>query len=288
MKCRKLIEKLEELCPRAHAESWDNPGLIAGDFEKEIRKVYIALDATGAVIDDAVREGADLIITHHPLIFSGIKQIHSDDFTGRRLLRIIGSGMGCYAMHTNFDVDVMGQLAADMLGLRDQRILDVTCRVPEGDHLADSGDDKGISIPKEFGADGSGNQPTELGIGRFGRLPRPMTLLSCAGLVKNVFGISDVRVYGDVNTPVQTAAVCPGSGRDLMAQVKRSGADVYISGDFGHHSGIDAVEDGICVIDAGHQGIEHIFIDYVKRYIETNCAGVAVATEHSHAPFVTV
>lgn len=264
MKCRQFVESLERLCPLKHAEHWDNPGLIAGDFDKEIHTVYIALDATSAVIDDAISVGADFILTHHPLVFSGLKQIRSDDFTGRRLLKMIRNDICCYAMHTNFDVDVMGKLAADMLDIKEQQVLAVTYR----DYI-----DENLVL---------------YGTGRKGRFAQPMTLLECATLVKDVFNIPDVRIFGNSKALVATVAICPGSGKDLMDKVKEANVDVYISGDFGHHNGIDANEDGILVIDAGHQGIEHIFIDYMKEYIEKNCKDISVITEKSQAPFMTV
>lgn len=264
MNCRQLIHILELLCPESHAEHWDNPGLICGDFEKDIKKVYIALDATSQVIDDAIRQGADFILTHHPLVFSGMKKINSDDFTGRRLMKMIRSDICCYAMHTNFDVDVMGELAADMLGLKMQEVLDITRR--------------------EFVV----SDYVSFGIGRTGMFEKPMTLLECAKLVKSTFNISDVRIFGAPDQMVRTAAICPGSGKDLVAKVKASKADVYISGDFGHHNGIDANEDGILVIDAGHQGIEKIFIDYMKKYVLERCEDISVITEQSQAPFMTV
>jgi len=264
MNCRQLIRQLEVLCPKKHAEHWDNPGLVCGDFEKDIKTVYVALDATSEVIEDAARNHADFILTHHPLIFSGIKQINTDDFTGRRIVKMLSCGIACYAMHTNFDVDVMGELAADMLGLENQEILEVTCR----DFVA--------------------GEVKDFGIGRTGNLKTAMTLLACAGLVKETFGIPDVRLYGSPEKTVRTVAICPGSGKDFVAKARAAHADVYISGDFGHHNGIDAVEDGLCVIDAGHQGIEHIFTGYMKQYIETHCEGITVITEKSHAPFITV
>lgn len=264
MNCRQLLHTIEFLCPPAHAENWDNPGLIAGDYDKDIKKIYIALDATSEVIDEAIRQNCDLIITHHPLVFSGLRQINSDDFTARRLLKLIRNDICCYAMHTNFDVDVMGDLAADMLGLLETSVLQVTGQ-------------KFVAGAYE-----------DIGIGTHGILPEAMTLRDCAELVKTVFDIPDVRIFGDPDQIVRTAAMCPGSGKDLLSDVKRVHADVYISGDFGHHNGLDAVEQGIMVIDAGHQGIEKIFVKYMKDYIEKHIEGVEVMTEDSRPPFLTL
>ena len=126
------------------------------------------------------------------------------------------------------------------------------------------------------------------GIGRTGMFEKPMTLLECAKLVKSTFNVPDVRVFGDLTQIVRTAAICPGSGKDMIANAKASKSDVYISGDFGHHNGIDANEDGVLIIDAGHQGIEKIFITYMKTYIHKRCEEIEVITEDSNAPFITI
>ena len=103
MKCRELIEILEELAPVSLACDWDNPGLLAGRSDKEVRTVYLALDATDDVIDNAVECRADMIITHHPLIFKPLKKVNDEDFISRRILKMIQNDISYYAMHTNFD-----------------------------------------------------------------------------------------------------------------------------------------------------------------------------------------
>ena len=126
MQCKALIEKLETLSPRSFAEAWDNVGLLAGRYEKEIHTVMIALDATDEVVEEAVRKNADLLLTHHPLIFSARKNINDGDFIGKRLLTMLQHDMCYYAMHTNFDVMGMADAAADEIGLFDRVVLDVT------------------------------------------------------------------------------------------------------------------------------------------------------------------
>src|SRR5699024_9127063 len=117
MKCRDIISKIEEKYPVSFAESWDNTGLLVGDQEREVRKVFLALDVTDETLEAAVRAGADMMITHHPMIFSGMKRVTADDFIGRRVIRLIENHMCAYAMHTNFDVLGMAELSADYLGL---------------------------------------------------------------------------------------------------------------------------------------------------------------------------
>lgn len=260
MRCSEIITRLELLSPPSFAEEWDNVGLLVGRMDQEISSVYIALDVTERVIEEAVQCGADMIITHHPLIFSGLKRITEEDFIGRRVRRLIGEDICYYAMHTNFDVLGMADAAAEELRLSKMQVLHTTFE-----------DD----ISKE-------------GFGRCGELPRTMTLRECAELVKKQFGLSSVSVYGDLNEMVEIAAICPGSGKDFVEDAIKAGADVYITGDISHHTGIDAIARGLMVIDAGHYGIEKIFIPYMKDFMKKQIPGVKVFTEEIKNPFVVI
>ena len=104
MNSQELFTLLQKFYPNDAAVSWDNVGLLCGRKDKEIKKVYIGLDATTRVIDDAIRVEADLILTHHPIIFSGMKRIVEGDFIGERLIKMIENHISCYAMHTNYDI----------------------------------------------------------------------------------------------------------------------------------------------------------------------------------------
>ncbi|MEY8427678.1 Nif3-like dinuclear metal center hexameric protein [Lachnospiraceae bacterium 46-15] len=260
MKCGEIIEKLEKKYPLSMAESWDNPGLLAGRREKEVQKIYIALDATEQVIREAEKAGADLLLTHHPMVFSAIKKVNTDDFIGRRLVELIRSDISYYAMHTNYDVVTMGALAAEILGLCDTEIMEVTY-------------------------DNAGRRE---GFGRTGNLPGRMTLSECGRHVKQAFGLDTVRIFGNPEQRVMRAAVLPGSGKSLVDAALRTGADVLISGDFGHHDGIDAVMKGLPVIDAGHYGIEKIFVSQMAGYIRETFEGLTVYTEKEENPFQVI
>ena len=96
VECGTVIKSLEQLCAPVFAENWDNVGLLAGRRDKEVEKICIALDATDAVVEEAVRKGADMLLTHHPLIFSSMKKINTDDFIGRRLVKLIGNDISYY------------------------------------------------------------------------------------------------------------------------------------------------------------------------------------------------
>lgn len=257
MNCQKVMDILEEQSPKAFACDWDNVGLLAGSPQKEIQKIYIALDATDEVIDAAIAEGADLLLTHHPLIFKGMKQITTESFVGRRLIKLLQNDIAYYAMHTNFDVRGMAELSAAMLGLDNCRVLDVTT-VTEG---------------------------TEDGIGRTGTLMEPMSLRQCARFVKAVFSLEQVKIFGNPDKVITRAAISPGSGKSEIGNAVAQRADVLITGDIDHHDGIDAVAQGLCIIDAGHYGLEHIFVNYMKEYLEQRCEAVEITAQELTFPF---
>ena len=248
MKCKDLIDILEKKAPVYLAESWDNPGLLVGRTDKEIKRIYIAVDATTEAIAEAESVGADMLLTHHPLIFKGIKKVNSEDFIGRRILTLLQDDMCYYAMHTNFDVMGMADAAADELKLQNREVLDITFE-----------DD----IAKE-------------GFGRLGDLPYPMTVDECAAYVKERFQGSQQLVR---------AAISPGSGKSMIAPALGKGADVLITGDIDHHEGIDAVEQGMAVIDAGHYGLEKIFVPYLQEYLKRETEGIEIITQGKADPF---
>ncbi|MCH5281364.1 MAG: Nif3-like dinuclear metal center hexameric protein [Lachnospiraceae bacterium] len=260
MKCRDVLDKLWELSPAHFAEEWDNVGLLAGRWDKEIKSVYIALDATDEAIEEASGLSADLLLTHHPLIFRGMKQVQDQDFIGRRIIRLLQEDMCYIAMHTNFDVMGMADAAADELKLGQRKVLEVTYE----DEIA-----------------------TE-GFGRVGTLPGPMTVRECAAYVKDCFGISKVRVFGDPDAMVRKAAICPGSGGKFVDAALSLDAEVYITGDIDYHECIDSVARGLPVIDAGHYGVEQIFVPYMKEYMKREMPDLLIYTRDGGEPFFYV
>lgn len=257
MTCREIIALLQEQSPETFACEWDNVGLLVGNFEQEIKKIYIALDATEEGIDEAITERADLLLTHHPLIFKGLKKINTEDFTGKRVLKLIENHISCYAMHTNFDVKGMAELAAKGMGLSECEVLDVTCQ---------------------------GEESFE-GIGRVGMLSGELLLEECVALVKKAFAVDTVKVFGDLKQPVRKAAICPGSGKSVISHALCAGADVLITGDIDHHEGIDAAAQGLAIVDAGHYGVEKLFIPYMVQYLRERTEGIEVVGQPVKQPF---
>ena len=225
--------------------------------EDKDQKFYIALDATDEAIEEAIANGADMLLTHHPMIFKGMKRVTQEDFIGRRIIRLIQNDMVYYAMHTNFDVMGMADLAADYLGISDTRVLEIT----------------------------SVSETGEEGIGRYGSLKKEMTVRECCEEVKQAFSLEKVKVFGDLERKVKTAAISPGSGRSVISNALQAGVDVLITGDIDHHEGIDAVAQKLTVIDAGHYGVEHIFIPYMEQYLKREAKELEIAVQPLTFPF---
>lgn len=260
MKCSEIISILEEQSPEKFACDWDNVGLLVGDFEQEVQKIYIALDATEETIAEAVKEKADLLLTHHPMIFRGLKKVNSHDFTGKRVIKLIENHISCYAMHTNFDVKGMAELAAQKMSLIDCQVLDIT--------------DLGEQGPE--------------GIGRVGDLPEKISLETCVRQVKEAFTVDMVKFFGDLSQKVKRAAICPGSGKSVISCALNAKAQVLITGDIDHHEGIDAASQGLAIIDAGHYGIEKLFIPFMVQYLEKHTEGIEIQGQPVKQPFLFV
>ena len=171
MLCSEIITQIEKTYPKEAALGFDNVGLLAGRGEKEVKRILLALDATDEVVEKAVQVKADLLITHHPLIFSAMKSVTDQDFIGRRVLKLIQNDIAYYAMHTNYDVLGMAELSADYLQLSHREVLDVTYE----------------------------EDTRKEGIGRCGDLPAPMTLRECGKFVKDRLHLPFVQIYGDEN-----------------------------------------------------------------------------------------
>lgn len=241
MNAGKIIKEFEKQFPPQLAMDWDNSGLQVGSPKSGVKKVVVALDATDEVVQQCVAWKADLLVTHHPLMLSGIRQVNDSSMYGRKILALAGSGISHYAMHTNYDVAKMAELAQKALKLKKCVPLETT---------------------------GTGEDGTEYGIGCIGELPKKMTVEVCCSYVKKAFGLDAVQLFGKRETEVKRAAICPGSGKSLMGEALAKGADVFITGDIGHHDGLDAVDQGLTVIDAGHYGVEQIFIPQITELLQ--------------------
>lgn len=260
MKCREVIQCLEKIAPTFLAQKWDNVGLLAGRMDKEVKKILLALDPSLDVIEQAVREGVDLLITHHPLIFSGMKSITTEDYIGKRVFQLIRQDICYYAMHTNFDCLGMADAVADQLQLQKCQVLDVTYQ----------------------------DEISQEGIGRVGNLPRNMTLQELAEYVKKRCQLPSVKVFGNPLVLVDRVALVPGSGKDYIEEAIKQGAQVLLTGDIGHHNGLDAMEKGITIIDAGHYGLEKIFSVYMEEVLKRELPEIDIVKANEEDPFWTL
>ena len=249
MLCKDLVRIIETTYPCEQAMEWDNVGLLVGRYDKDIQKVFVAVDATDDIIAQAKQWGADMLITHHPLVFSPVKKVTDQDMVGRRMLNLLQDDMCYYAMHTNYDVLRMADLASNILGLENAKLLE------------------------------------DSGIGRVGELSNPMTVLECCELVKEKFHLEAVKVYGDLQQVVCNAAISPGSGKHMSGLAKEKGADVFITAEIDHHEGIDANAEGVAIIDAGHYGLEHIFIEDMVEFFKQNMKQIEVLGAEISHPF---
>lgn len=239
MRCSEIFEYLKNLYPIELAMDWDNSGFLLGRSDKEVKNVLVVLDITNEVLEYAGAKDIDLIVSHHPIIFSALKRVTDETLLGNYILKILKNDICVIAIHTNFDIAKggMADICSERLGLSN------TC-VFERINVCDE---------------------EELGIGKIGDLKKDMSLDELIKLVKTKFDLSHVSVFGreNINSNIRRVAISPGSGKGMYKYaVKR--ADVLITGDITHHDGLDAANDGVCIIDATHYGLEHLFIEKVK------------------------
>ena len=241
-----FLERLDAVIPFVLAENWDNCGLQAGRPEAPVTKVLVALDVTMGVMADALAWGADLVLTHHPLMIAPLKQFDFSVMPGSAIALSAIHNIAIISLHTNLDKARGGlnDYFCRLLGLTQ-----VTCLQPCLDHP---------------GAEGCLE-----GIGRVGRLSNPMTLETLGEQVKKTFKAGHVRRVGSPDMMVDTVAVCTGSGESLLKDVFDSDAQAYITGDLKYHGARDIESSGMGAIDVGHFASEHIVIDLLVETVKT-------------------
>lgn len=240
-----VVAALEGLYPAATAQSWDRVGLVTGDLAQPVRRVHFAVDPTLAVIDEAVTAGADLLVAHHPLLLHGVSSVASSTAKGAAIAAMVKADLALFTAHTNADVASPGvsDALAAALGLRD------------------------LTPLQRAGGDGADREGQ--GIGRWGRLPQPMTLRLFAQKLAAALPAAPggVRVAGDAEALVELVAVAGGAGDDLFDAVRASGADVYVTADLRHHPALGAREEARAggggtpyLVDAGHWASEWLWL----------------------------
>ncbi len=224
---REFLEVLDKLAPSCQAEEWDNPGLQVGDPNQLVRKILVSLDPTLRAIKEAQMRGADLLLTHHPLLFHPISQVNESSYPGNMIAEALRSRITILAAHTNLDRSEGGinDVFARLLHLRNVRALDER---------------------------GEGNP----GLGRVGDLPEEATLGTVIQTIKKTLGIHSLRVSGHSDKLVRRVAVLGGAGGQLVGAASEAEADLLITGDVRHHDALLARELGLALVDAGHYETE--------------------------------
>lgn len=226
MKLYELIQGLDAICPFSLQEDFDNSGLQVGDEKKEVQRIFLAFDFTEAVLEEALAKKADVIITHHPFLFYGIKTIDRQSWQGKMIFRLIQENVALVALHTNLDKIDFGvniQLGKD-LGLQDLKVL----------------------FPEESG----------MGLGAIGKVAAPLPFADFVTGVKENLRRPSLKFAGNPWEQIETVAVLGGAGAEFIEAAKEKGADVYVSSDFKYHDAQKARNIGINIIDAGHFGTE--------------------------------
>ena len=251
-KVKDVTKVIEEFAPLSIQEKWDNSGLCVGSPEASVSSVLFGLDCTPELVDEAIECGADMIVTHHPLIFSGLKKISPDDMVGEAVFKAIKAGISIYAAHTNADkviAGVSGAMAAK-LGLKNVEILS---------------------------EDGEGT-----GLGVVGELSEPMTAQQMVEMVKERFALKTVKASKPVEGEITKVAMCGGSGGSLISAAKAAGAQLYISGDISYHNFF--TPEGFMLMDIGHYESEIEIVDILFSLVKKNFPTFAVRiTQNMHS-----
>ena len=215
-----VANAIEEFAPGHIQESWDNSGFTIGGPNKEVSFALLALDCTPALIEEAVIRGADMIITHHPLIFTPLKKIVGESLVERMVERAIENGIVIYSAHTNADKVLPGVsgLLAHRLGLDKAEILDP--------------------------------QDESIGLGVVGNLSTPLFAEELLSLLKKKFNLNLIRHSKPIENKIERVALCGGSGGSLIDIARAAGAQVLVTGDLSYHKFL--CEDGFMVMDIGH------------------------------------
>lgn len=229
---QELYDALDARIPRELSCGWDNDGLACcPDPTAPVRGVLVALDATEDAVTEAERQGCNLLLTHHPMLFRGVRAISGSDTTSRKIIRLVRSGISCASFHTRLDAMPGGvnDTLATRLGLSDVR--------PFG-----SGG----------GADGN---PAGMPLGRIGSLPAPESFGIFCERIKSALHLRAL-LGADCGRTIQRVAVLGGAGDDDIDAAREAGADAYVTGELRYHQLCDAPYSGMSLIAAGHYHTE--------------------------------
>lgn len=256
MLIREITDVIERFAPLAWQASYDNAGLIVGRPDDRVHKALLAVDVTDEVMDEAEREGCDLILTHHPIVFHPLKRFNSADQVQRCVERAIRCGIALYACHTNLDSapEGMSWRLAEMLGVGCLRVL----QPAEGD--------------------------VNVGFGVVGELPETCDTVEFMRRIQCVLGVRVVRHSDIASGTVRRVAVCTGAGASLIADARRAGADLYVTSDLKYNDFMTP-DKVLTVADIGHFESEYCAIQILFDILSKNLTTFAVRkSEDSRNP----
>jgi dinuclear metal center YbgI/SA1388 family protein len=245
-----LVMFLETVAPPELAAEWDNVGLLMGDRAATVERIMTCLTVTDAVVAEAVSERADLVVTHHPLPFRGVKTISTDTHDGRRLWRLASAGIAVYSPHTAFDsaADGINERLAEGLGLVD--ILPLT--VPASSY------------------------DPAVGIGRQGNLAVQSTLAELISRTLKFLKIKTLAVVGEDTRPVRRVAVGCGSAADHISDAVEAGCDCFVTGEASFHKAIEAESLNLAMILVGHYASERFGVECLAEVLKREFAPLTV------------
>lgn len=238
-KVKDIIKEMEKIAPPYLKEDYDNVGLMVGNCEKEVKKVLLALDCTKEVIEEAKSIKAQMIITHHPLIFRKPSRIVYEDLQGLKIIELIKNDISLYSSHTNLDSVKNGinDTIVKILGFGKGEIID----------------------PSKI----KGHEDS--GIGRIVTLKEAIDIDMLINQVKTSLKINELRAVVGCKS-IKRIAIINGSGQDYFSEAIKMGADCIITGDTTYHFASDYKEMGITILDPGHFSTEWIvFLEVMKK-----------------------
>ena len=246
------IEKfLSEVFPYENALDYDNVGLIAGDRNKVVSSILVSLDLTSKAIAAAKECGANLIVTHHPIIFGGIKALTMDDYVGRTLVELIKSGISVISCHTNLDLtDEFGNLAiAELLGANDAKHLE--------------GSVCGVVYELNTNA--------------------PVTLKEYCQVIAKALKCSGVITINDPQNKVNKVFLQGGSfDEESVDVILKNGIDTVISGEIKHHVCVGLGQMGVTTIIAGHSATEQAYLPKMAKLLSEKYPGIDITVNYNN------
>mgnify|MGYP002586790052 FL=1 len=228
-----IFAKLNEHAPVELKMGFDNVGQLAGRSDRTVDRVLVSLDITDAVIEEARTMGAQLIVSHHPLTFEGLKRVTDAGATERKFLSIIEGGISAICMHTNLD-------AAEG-GVND-------------------------TLAAALGAKVLDKLNKEENVSRLCELPEELSFAEFLKLVKDRLSANGLRYAGSERN-VKRLGLCGGAGAGDLDLAIASGCDTFLTADVKHHQFIQANEDGINLVDAGHFSTENVVVPVLQRWL---------------------